>query len=40
MTSYLSKGYDVTNRYVKFEKFLPDSIIMLIFMTVRSQMPQ
>ena len=40
MTSYLSNGYDVMNYFAKFEKFLPHSIIIPSFMTVRSQMPE
>ena len=40
MTSYLNNGYDVTNYFAKFEKFIPHSIIMPSFMTVGSQMPE
>ena len=40
MTSYLNIGYDVMNYFAKFEKFLPHRIIILSFMTVRSQMPE
>ena len=40
MTSYLNNGYDVINYFAKFEKFLPHSIIMPSFMTIRSQMPE
>ena len=37
MTSYLRNGDDVIMCFVKFEKFLPHSIIMPSFMTVRRQ---
>ena len=40
MTSYLNNGYDVKNYFAKFEKFLPQSIIIPSFMTVGSQMPE
>ena len=40
MTSYLNNGYDVTNCFAKFEKFLPHSIIIPCFMSVGSQMPE
>ena len=40
MTSYLNNGYDFTNYFAKFEKFLLYSIIMPSFMTVGSQMPE
>ena len=40
MMSYLNNGYDVMNYFAKFEKFLPHSIIIPSFMTVRSQMPE
>ena len=39
MTSYLNNGYDLMNRFAKFEKFLPHSITIPSFMTVGSQMP-
>ena len=37
MTSYLNNGYDFTNYFAKFEKFLLHSIILTSFMTVGSQ---
>ena len=40
MTSYLNNGYDVMNCFDKFEKFLPDTIIMQSSMTVGGQMPE
>ena len=40
MTSYVNNGYDVMQYFAKFEKFLPHSIIIPSFMTVRSQMPE
>ena len=40
MTSYLNNGYDVTNSSAKFEKFIPHSITIPSFMTIRSQMPE
>ena len=40
MTSYLNNGYDVMSYFAKFEKFLPHSIIIPSFMTIRSQMPE
>ena len=40
MTSYLNNGYDLMNRFAKFEKFLLHSIIIPSFMTVGSQMPE
>ena len=40
MTLYLNNGYDVMNYFAYFEKFLPHSIIIPSFMTVRSQMPE
>ena len=40
MTSYLKNGYDVTNYFAKFEKFLPHNIVIPSFMTVVSQMPE
>ena len=40
ITSYLKNGYDIMNCFVKFEKFLPHSIIIPSFMTVGSQMPE
>ena len=40
MTSYLNNGYDVMNDFVKFEKFLPHSIIIPSFMTIGNQMPE
>ena len=40
MTSYLNNGYDVMNYFAKFEKFIPDSIIIPSFMTIGSQMPE
>ena len=40
MTSYLNNGYDVMNCFAKFEKFLPDSIIIPSFMTVEGQMAE
>ena len=40
MTSYLNNGPDVMNFFAKFETFLPHSIIIPSFMTVRSQMPE
>ena len=40
MTSYLNNGYDLTNYFAKFEKFLLHSIILTSFMTVRSQIPE
>ena len=40
ITSYLNTGYDVMNYFAKFEKFLPNSIIIRSFTSVRSQMPE
>ena len=40
MTSYLNNGYDIMDCFAKFEKFLPHSIIIPSFMSVRSQMPE
>ena len=40
MTSYLNNGYDVMNYFAKFEKFIPHSIIIPSFMTIRSQIPE
>ena len=41
MTSYLNNGYDVMNYFFsKLKQFLPHSIIIPSFMTVRSQMPE
>ena len=40
MTSYLDNGYDVMKYFAKFEKFIPHSIIIPNFMTIRSQMPE
>ena len=40
MTSYLNNGYDVTNYFDKFEKFIPHSIIIPSFITIGSQMPE
>ena len=40
MTSYLNNSYDVMNYFAKFEKFLPHTIIIPSFTTVRSQMPE
>ena len=40
MTSHLNNGYDVANYFVKFEKFIPHSIIIPSFMTIGSQMPE
>ena len=40
MTSYLNNGYDITNYFAKFEKFLPHGIIIPSFMTVGSLMPE
>ena len=40
MTSYLNNGYDVMKYFAKFEKFIPHSIIIPCFMTIRSQMPE
>ena len=40
MTSYLNNGYGVKNYCVKFEKFIPHSIIIPSFMTIGSQMPE
>ena len=40
MTSYLNNGYDVMNLFAKFERFIPHSIIIPSFMTIRSQMPE
>ena len=38
MTSYLNNGYEILNYFAKFEKFLPHSISIPSFMTVKSQM--
>ena len=38
--SYFNNGYDVMNYFAKFEKFLPHSVIIPSFMTVRGQMPE
>ena len=38
--SYLYDGYDVMNYFAKFEKCIPQSIIMPSFMTIESQMPE
>ena len=38
MTSYLNNGYDVLNYFAKFQKCLPQSLIMQSFMNVGSQM--
>ena len=35
MTSYLNNGYDVMKCFAKFEKFLPHSINIPSFMTIR-----
>ena len=40
MMSYLNNGYDVMNYFAKFEKFLPDRIIIPSFMTFKSLMPE
>ena len=40
MMSYLNNGYDFTNYFAKFEKFLLHSIILTSFMTVGSQIPE
>ena len=40
MTSYLNNGYDVMNYFAKFEKFIPNIIIIRSFMTIRSEMPE
>ena len=40
MTSYLDNDYDVMKYFAKFEKFIPHSIIIPSFMTIRSQMPE
>ena len=40
MTSYLNNGYDVIQYFAKFENFIPHSIIIPSFMTIRSQMPE
>ena len=40
MTSYLNNGYDVINCVAKFEKFIPNSIIIPSFMSVGNQMPE
>ena len=37
--SYLNNGYDVMNYFAKFEKFLPNSIIIPSFMTVIGGLP-
>ena len=37
---YLNNGYDVMSCFATFEKFLPYSIIIAIFMTVGSQVPE
>ena len=39
MTSYLNNGYGIMKCFAKFEKFLPHSIMIPSFMTVR-QMPE
>ena len=40
MTSYLNNDYDVIKYFAKFEKFIPDSIIIPSLMTIGSQMPE
>ena len=40
MTTYLDNGYEVMKYFAKFEKFTPHSIIIPIFMTIGSQMPE
>ena len=40
MTSLFSNGYDVMNCFAKFDKFLPQSIIVPGFMTVRGQITE
>ena len=40
MTSYLDNGYDVMNYFANFEKFIPHSIIIPSFMTIRGKMPE
>ena len=40
MMHYLDNGYDVMKYFAKFEKFIPHSIIVPSFMTIRSQMPE
>ena len=40
MTSYLNNGDDVMNYFAKFEKIIPPSISIPIFMTIGSQMPE
>ena len=40
MTSYLNNGHDIMNYFAKFETFIPHSIIIPSFMTIRGQMPE
>ena len=40
MTPYLNNDYDVMNYFAKFEKFIPQGIIIRCFMTIVSQMPE
>ena len=40
MTSYLNNDYDIMKYFAKFEKFIPHSIIIQSFITIRSQMPE
>ena len=40
MMSYLNNGYDIMNCFAKFEKFLPQSIIIPTFMSAGGQMPE
>ena len=40
MTSYSNNGYDVINYFAKFEKFIPHSISIAGFMTIRGPMPE
>ena len=40
MTSYLNNGYDVIKYFAKFEKFIPHSVIIPSFMTIRSKMSE
>ena len=40
MASYSNNSYGIMNCFAEFEKFLPHSIIMPSFRTVRIQMPE
>ena len=40
MASYVNNGHDVINYFAKFEKFIPQNIIIPSLMTIGSQMPE